>query len=320
MSYPLLDVKDLSVRFRTDKGPLTVVSDLSFDVRPAEVFGMVGESGCGKSMTALSILSILPQNAYAGGQIFFKGRDLLALHEEEMRTVRGKDISMVFQEPMTSLNPVLTVGYQVAEALLAHERISKREAMARAVDLMKQVRIPSAEVRVRDYPHQLSGGMRQRVMIAMAIACGPSLLIADEPTTALDVTIQAQILELLQGLRRERRMAVLLITHDLSIISEQADRVSIMYAGRIVELAAVDDLFLNPLHPYTRGLLKSVATVKGMDVKPIPGFVPPPDRLPKGCTFSDRCYAAAPECHAAEPELLEVAPHHLLRCVRWRDL
>jgi oligopeptide/dipeptide ABC transporter ATP-binding protein len=320
MSSPLLDVRNLSVSFRTEKLPLNVVSGLSFDVQPGEVVGVVGESGCGKSLTALSILGILPANAHAQGVISYKGRDLLTMDEDALRGIRGKEISIIFQEPMTSLNPVLTVGYQIAEALLAHQPISKREAMERAVSLMRSVRIPSPEMRVRDYPHQLSGGMRQRVMIAMAIACGPSLLIADEPTTALDVTIQAQILELLRGLRSERGMALLLITHDLSIISEQADRVAIMYAGRFMEVAPSGDLFLNPLHPYTRGLLKSVATVKGVEVTPIRGYVPSPDSLPEGCTFSDRCDAAAPRCHEREPELEEAAPHHMVRCVRWHEL
>ena len=254
MSDKLLDVRNLSIAFKSDQRALRVVSDISFDIGKAEIFGLVGESGSGKSMTALSILRILPVNAFAEGNILFKDRDLLTLGEDEMRRTRGKDISIIFQEPMTSLNPVLTVGYQVAEALRAHFDISKSDAMGNAVELLRSVRISSPETRIRDYPHQLSGGMRQRVMIAMAIACNPALLIADEPTTALDVTIQAQILDLLQGLRKERDMAVLLITHDLSIIAEQAERVSVMYAGRIMELAPVEELFRNTLHPYTIGL------------------------------------------------------------------
>ena len=295
---------------------MRVVSDISFDIGKAEVFGLVGESGSGKSMTALSILRILPANAFAEGNILFKDRDLLTLDEDEMRGTRGKDISIIFQEPMTSLNPVLTVGYQVAEALRAHFDISKSDAMSKAVELLRSVRIPSPEMRIRDYPHQLSGGMRQRVMIAMAIACNPALLIADEPTTALDVTIQAQILDLLQGLRKERDMAVLLITHDLSIIAEQAERVAVMYAGRIMELAPVEELFRNTLHPYTIGLLESLPDKKGVPLKPISGFVPSPDLYPEGCKFSDRCPSVIEACIAAEPELVEVYTGHYVRCIR----
>ncbi|MFZ5996470.1 MAG: ABC transporter ATP-binding protein [Nitrospirota bacterium] len=316
----LLSIEHLSVFFKTDTGLLNVIADLSLDIQRAEIFGLVGESGCGKSLTALSVLRLLPPNAVAKGNILFDGDNLLALSEDEMRQIRGRDISMVFQEPMTSLNPVLTVGYQIAEALITHLDISKREAMNRAIELLRAVKIPSPEVRIKDYPHQMSGGMRQRVMIAMAIACNPSLLIADEPTTALDVTIQAQILELLQGLRRERNMAVLLITHDLSIISEHADRVAIMYAGRIMELAAVDELFSNPLHPYTIGLLESLPVSKGTPLKPITGFVPHPDSLPGGCKFSDRCFAALDECRRAEPDLTEAAKNHFVRCIRWNDI
>jgi len=316
MSDKLLDVRNLSIAFKSDQRALRVVSDISFDIGKAEIFGLVGESGSGKSMTALSILRILPVNAFAEGNILFKDRDLLTLGEDEMRRTRGKDISIIFQEPMTSLNPVLTVGYQVAEALRAHFDISKSDAMGKAVELLRSVRIPSPETRIRDYPHQLSGGMRQRVMIAMAIACNPALLIADEPTTALDVTIQAQILDLLQGLRKERDMAVLLITHDLSIIAEQAERVSVMYAGRIMELAPVEELFRNTLHPYTIGLLESLPDKKGVPLKPISGFVPSPDLYPEGCKFSDRCPSVSVACTAAEPELVEVSKGHFVRCVR----
>jgi oligopeptide/dipeptide ABC transporter ATP-binding protein len=316
MSDKLLDVRNLSIAFKSDQRALRVVSDISFDIGKAEIFGLVGESGSGKSMTALSILRILPVNAFAEGNILFKDRDLLTLGEDEMRRTRGKDISIIFQEPMTSLNPVLTVGYQVAEALRAHFDISKSDAMTKAVELLRSVRIPSPETRIRDYPHQLSGGMRQRVMIAMAIACNPALLIADEPTTALDVTIQAQILDLLQGLREERDMAVLLITHDLSIIAEQAERVAVMYAGRIMELAPVEELFRNTLHPYTIGLLESLPDKKGVPLKPISGFVPSPDLYPEGCKFSDRCPSVSVACTAAEPELVEVSKGHFVRCVR----
>ncbi|MGO9377987.1 MAG: ABC transporter ATP-binding protein [Dissulfurispiraceae bacterium] len=312
----LLDVKNLSISFKSDHDSLRIVSAISFDVGKSEVFGLVGESGSGKSMTALSILRILPGNAFAEGNIVFKGRDLLTLDEEEMRGIRGKDISIIFQEPMTSLNPVLTVGYQVAESLRAHFKISKSDAMNKAVELLRSVRMPSPETRIKDYPHQLSGGMRQRVMIAMAIACNPALLIADEPTTALDVTIQAQILELLQGLRSEREMAILLITHDLSIIAEQAERVAVMYAGRIMELAPVEELFRNTLHPYSIGLLESLPDKKGVPLKPISGFVPSPDIYPKGCKFSDRCPSVVDTCGTTEPELVEVSKGHYVRCIR----
>jgi oligopeptide/dipeptide ABC transporter ATP-binding protein len=316
----LLDIRNLSVLFRLDQYPLKVVSDLSFYIRKAEVFGLAGESGCGKSLTALSVLRILPPHAYTEGEILFKSKNLLSLGDDRMRQIRGKDIAMIFQEPMTSLNPVLTVGYQVAETLIAHLNLSKKTAMETAVELLRSVKIPSPELRVRDYPHQLSGGMRQRVMIAMAIACNPSLLIADEPTTALDVTIQAQILSLLQELRRERNMAILLITHDLSIISEHADRVAIMYAGRIMELADVRELFENASNPYTIGLLESLPVSRGKNLKPIPGFVPSPEHLPDGCKFSDRCFAMIPRCTAAEPELEKTGDNHYSRCIRWKDI
>lgn len=320
MPVTLLSIRNLSVLFKTDRGVLRVVSGLSLEIGKAEVFGLVGESGCGKSLTALSLLGILPHNAYAEGEILFNGKNLLALSEEEMRRIRGKDLSMVFQEPMTSLNPVLTIGYQVAEALQAHFDLTKRDALDKAVELLRAVRIPSPELRIKDYPHQMSGGMRQRVMIAIAIACNPSLLIADEPTTALDVTIQAQILELLKGLRKQRDMAVLLITHDLSIISEQADRVAIMYAGQIVELAGVEALFRNPLHPYTIGLLNSLPVAKGTALRPISGFVPTPDRFPEGCRFSDRCPEVRDACRRTEQVLEEIEQNHFVRCMRCREL
>ncbi|HMK61865.1 MAG TPA: ABC transporter ATP-binding protein [Dissulfurispiraceae bacterium] len=314
MSDKLLEVKDLSITFRSDGDAMQVVSDISFDIGKAEVFGLVGESGSGKSMTALSIMRILPGNAFAEGRIMFRNRNLLAISEEEIRGIRGKDISMIFQEPMTSLNPVLTVGFQVAEALLTHFDMSKSEAMNRSIELLRSVKIPAPELRIKDYPHQLSGGMRQRVMIAMAIACNPELLIADEPTTALDVTIQAQILDLVKRLRQDRKMAILLITHDLSIISEQAERVAVMYAGRIMELAGVEELFGNPLHPYTVGLLESLPDKKGIPLKPISGLVPSPELYPKGCKFSDRCTMTTNACVINEPKLLEVSSGHFVRC------
>lgn len=316
MPVSLLNINNLSISFKSDKGPLKLVSDLSFDIKKAEVFGLVGESGCGKSLTALAIMRILPSNASSEGEILFNNKNLLTLSDEEMRQIRGKDISMIFQEPMTSLNPVLTIGYQIAETLIEHFGIPKKEATNNAVELLRSVSIPHPELRIRDYPHQMSGGMRQRVMIAMAIACNPSLLIADEPTTALDVTIQAQILQLLQELRRQRNMAILLITHDLSIIFEQADRVAIMYAGRVMELADVNELFQKPLHPYTIGLLESLPVAKGSALKPITGFVPSLNSFPVGCKFLDRCYLTSDDCRKYEPELIEVAKNHFMRCVK----
>ncbi|GAB4418460.1 MAG: ABC transporter ATP-binding protein [Thermodesulfovibrionales bacterium] len=316
----LLEVRDLSISFRTPLATLNVVNKLSFSINEAEVFGLVGESGCGKSLTALAIIGLLPENSYAEGVIDFKGKNLLTLDRESMRRLRGKEISMIFQEPMTSLNPVLTIGYQIAEVISTHTELSGRDAMDRAIELLRVVKIPSPEIRVKEYPHQMSGGMRQRVMIAMAIACNPSLLIADEPTTALDVTIQSQILRLLHGLREERGMSLLLITHDLGIIAENADRVAIMYAGRIMEMADVKELFSNPRHPYTLGLLESIPREKGTPLKPIPGFVPRPEELPAGCKFSDRCSFMTPECQMEEPVLEPLSEGHSVRCIRSGEL
>jgi len=320
MAKPLLEVRDLNISFLSSSKKINVVRDLDFYIRESEVFGLVGESGCGKSLTALAIMGLLLENAIAEGAIFLKGQNLLSLDNESMRRLRGKEISMIFQEPMTSLNPVLTIGYQISEVLTTHLGISKKEAIERSIELLKAVKIPSPEIRIKEYPHQMSGGMRQRVMIAMAIACKPSLLIADEPTTALDVTIQSQILSLLQNLREEMGMSLLLITHDLGIISENADRVAIMYAGRLFEVSSTDELFTNPLCPYTRGLLESLPVQRGIPLKPIPGFVPRPDALPEGCKFSDRCRFSIPECKEREPELEEITRGHLVRCLRAREL
>ena len=316
----LLGVRDLNISFRSAAEPVNVVSNLNFDIKESEIFGLAGESGCGKSITALSVLGILPSNARAEGEISFKGRNLLTLERESIRQIRGNEISMIFQEPMTSLNPVLTIGYQIAEVLMTHKALKKKDAVDRAVELLGSVRIPSPELRAREYPHQMSGGMRQRVMIAMAIACNPALLIADEPTTALDVTIQAQILELIQGLREEKKMSILFITHDLAIISENAGRVGIMYAGRIMELAGTRDIFSDPRHPYTMGLLDSLPQQKGKELKPIPGFVPRPGALPPGCKFSDRCSHVIGQCRKAEPGLDEIAPGHFSRCIRAKEI
>jgi len=316
----LLEVRDLTISFGLPQKRMEVVSSLTFEIEAAKVFGLVGESGCGKSLAALSIMGILPHNAFAEGEILFKGRNLLALDKETMRRLRGKELSMIFQEPMTSLNPVLTIGYQVAEGLITHLGLSKQEAINNAIELLKAVKIPAPETRIKEYPHQMSGGMRQRVMIAMAIACNPSLLIADEPTTALDVTIQAQILDLLRNLREQRNMAVLLITHDIGVIAENADTAAVMYAGRIMETAAVADILETPRHPYTIGLLDSLPKAKGIPLKPIPGSVPRPDNLPPGCKFSDRCSYMIPECQREEPALREILPGHFARCIRSEEL
>ena len=306
-SAELLTVDRLTVRLETARAAFDAVSDVSFAIRPGETLSLVGESGCGKSLTALAILRLLPEvGRLSAGRVLYEGEDLASLSEADMRRVRGRRIGMIFQEPMTSLNPVLRVGDQVAEPLRQHLGLPRREALNRAAELFRQVGIPAAEDRIRDYPHQLSGGMRQRVMIAMALACSPRLLLADEPTTALDVTIQGQILALLKQLTAERGMGLLLITHDLGVVAETADRVGVMYAGQIVEQAAVRDLFKSPLHPYTVGLMGSVPTV---DMRPdarlaaIPGTVPPPGLRPSGCLFRPRCPKAFEAC-AAEPPLL----------------
>jgi len=316
----LLEVKSINISFRSASTSIKVVSNLNFDIKEAEVFGLVGESGCGKSLTALSIMGILPHNAFAEGEIIFKGNNLLKLDNESMRRLRGRELSMIFQEPMTSLNPVLTIGYQIAEVITTHLGLSKKDAMANAVELLKAVKIPSPEIRTKEYPHQMSGGMRQRVMIAMAIACKPSLLIADEPTTALDVTIQAQILDLLENLKQQGNMAVLLITHDIGVIAENAKRAAIMYAGRIMEVSRVPNILETPKHPYTIGLLESLPKTKGTPLKPIRGSVPRPDELPPGCKFSDRCPYMISDCQKEEPVLREIIPGQFTRCIRSEEI
>ncbi len=316
----LLQIRDLNVSFRSANKPIKVVANLNFEIAKAQVFGLVGESGCGKSLTALSIMGILPHNAFAEGEIIFKENNLLKFDDESMRRLRGKELSMIFQEPMTSLNPVLTVGYQVAEVLTTHLKLSKKDAIAQTIELLRAVKIPSPEVRIKEYPHQMSGGMRQRIMIAMAIACNPSLLIADEPTTALDVTIQAQILDLLNSIQRQSNMAILLITHDIGVIAENADKAAVMYAGRIMEISKVKDLLETPKHPYTVGLLESLPKQKGIPLKPIPGYVPRPDRLPPGCKFSDRCRYMIPECQQEEPLLREIIQGQFARCIRSEEI
>ena len=313
----LLEIKDLATHFFTRAGVIKAVDNLSLSLQKDRVLGLVGESGCGKTVTALSVLNIVPYpGRIVSGSIFFEGRDLLTLEPKEMRSIRGSKISMIFQEPMTALNPVFTVGNQIAEVLITHLSVTKRQAMDSAVDLLRSVSIPSPEKRVHEYPHQLSGGMRQRVMIAMAIACKPSLILADEPTTALDVTIQAHILELLGQIQQEMGMAVILVTHDLGLIAERAHEVAVMYAGRIVEQAGTAELYANPLHPYTRGLMDSVPKpdeARKTRLRTIAGTVPRLHDLPAGCTFVQRCEDKSERC-IAEPALVEVKPGHLVRC------
>jgi peptide/nickel transport system ATP-binding protein len=317
---PLLELKGLKTYFYTGEGVAPAVDGVSFVVRRGETLGVVGESGCGKSVTALSILRLIPEppGKIVGGQILFEGADLLKLSNREMRRIRGNKISMIFQEPMTSLNPVFTIGSQIMEAILLHQKVSKREALDRTVAMLKLVGIASPERRVKEYPYQLSGGMRQRVMIAMALSCNPKLLIADEPTTALDVTIQAQILDLIVRLKEEFGMAVILITHDLGVVAETAKRVCVMYAGKIVEAAPVREIFADPRHPYTQGLLRALPRVdragQHQRLKEIPGMVPALTRLPGGCRFCPR-YERSPEvCRVEEPPEVQVGPEHWVRC------
>jgi oligopeptide/dipeptide ABC transporter ATP-binding protein len=323
LSEPLLAIDDLSTVFDSESGPVVAVDGLSLSVAPGEIAGLVGESGCGKSLTALSVMGLLPPpGRVAGGEIKFQGRDLLALSQAEMRALRGRQISMIFQEPMTSLNPVFTVGRQIAEEITVHEKVSQKEAWQRAVQMLHKVGIPEAATRARAYPHQLSGGMRQRVMIAMALALDPRLLIADEPTTALDVTIQAQILSLMRHLQGETGAAILLITHNLAVVAQTCSRVMVMYTGRLVENAPVDELFDHPLHPYTRGLLACLPARSprpGQKLPTIGGIVPPLGDLPPGCAFSDRCPEVFDKCRQAEPALVEVAPGHAVRCYLHHD-
>jgi len=302
------------------------VDGVSFSIGEGELLGLVGESGCGKSITALSVMRLIaPPGKIVGGSIKFKGEELLTANSERMREIRGNDIAMIFQDPMTSLNPVFTVGEQIAEALRLHRNLDKKAAWAAAIDAMREVAIPSPERRVNDYPHQLSGGMRQRVMIAMALACDPELLIADEPTTALDVTIQAQILELLNELRRTRNLAVLLITHDLGVVAEVADRVCVMYTGKIVEQSGVNELFARPKHPYTQGLLRSVPKLSARDIEKaerlqtIEGVVPNPTDLPDGCHFAPRCEFRMDKCTRGEIPLYELPNGVTVRCVLYEE-
>ena len=320
----LLEIEDLRTWFYTDDGVAKAVDGVSYSIQPGETLGVVGESGCGKSVTAMSILQLVPTppGKYVGGEIRFRGENLLERGEKQMRGIRGKEISVIFQEPMTSLNPVFQVGDQIGEALRLHEGMSRSQARERSIDLLRLVGIPSPETRVFEYPHQLSGGMKQRIMIAMALACSPSLLIADEPTTALDVTIQAQILELLRDLQKEKGMAILLITHDLGVVAENADHVVVMYAGKVVERAPVDELFGQPRHPYTIGLFRSLPRLdSGNDrLEVIEGNVPNPLEFPSGCKFRPRCRHATEECAATEPELQQIDDQHQVACHHWANL
>jgi peptide/nickel transport system ATP-binding protein/oligopeptide transport system ATP-binding protein len=320
----VLEVRDLRTHFFTDDGVVKAVNGVSFQVFPGETLGVVGESGCGKSVTALSILRLIasPPGRIVGGKILYKGKDLVTASEAEMRKIRGNEISMIFQEPMTSLNPVYTCGDQIMEAIRLHQKVSAREARSRAIEMLKLVGIPLPEQRVDEYPHQLSGGMRQRVMIAMALSCHPSVLIADEPTTALDVTIQAQILELLDRLQAELGMAIILITHDLGVVAEVADHVAVMYGGQIQEYADVETLFEQTTHPYTGGLLASIPKL-GEQVerlRVIPGAVPNPVDFPPGCTFHPRCHLAIEDCRHVDPQLLSYDGGHLVRCLRAQEI
>jgi oligopeptide/dipeptide ABC transporter ATP-binding protein len=313
---PLLNVEHLTTVFDTASGPVPAVDDVSFEIREGETLGLVGESGSGKSVTAFSVMRLVqPPGRIRSGRLLFKGRDLLDLPERDMRQVRGAQIALIFQEPMTALNPVFTIGDQIRETLLVHGRATKRDAPAQAVALLEAVRMPDAAARVRDYPHQLSGGMRQRVLIAMALACRPSLVIADEPTTALDVTIQAEILDLLREMKTALGLSLLLITHDLGVIAGTADRVAVMYAGRIVETGLVRDIFHRPQHPYTRGLLASIpGGTPGQRLRAIEGTVPLLGTLPPGCAFNPRCPDRFDPCTSTPPADYGVGPDHTAKC------
>jgi oligopeptide/dipeptide ABC transporter ATP-binding protein len=317
---PLLEVKSLRTSFFTEAGEVRAVDGVSFSVAPGKLMGLVGESGSGKTASVLSIMRLLPESArIVGGEVVFEDRDLLKLSEPEMRHIRGARIAMIFQEPMTSLNPVFTIGSQIGEAVRLHQHTNRAETRNRTIEALRMVGIADPERRINDYPHQLSGGMRQRVMIAMALSCNPRLLIADEPTTALDVTIQAQILDLIRELQGRLGLAVILVTHDLGIVSEYADDVTILYAARVMEQAPSAELFQNPLNPYTRGLLESIPGIDGgrqRRLQAIPGSIPSSLNPPAGCRFHPRCPRVIPQCSAAEPPLEQKAPNHYVACIR----
>ena len=327
LAAPLLDIRDLRTWFRTDDGMVRAVDGVSMAIEAGETLAVVGESGCGKTVTARSVLKLIdmPPGRFESGQILWRGRDLIPLRAAEMDQIRAREIGMVFQEPMTSLNPVYSIGDQISESLRTHQKLSRKAAMEGAVEMLRLVQIPNAERRVRDYPHQFSGGMRQRVMIAMALVCKPQLLIADEPTTALDVTIQAQILELLEEIKGRLGMAIMLITHAMGVVAENAQRVVVMYAGKVVEEAPVEELFANPRHPYTQGLIRSIprvdAQVQGrVRLEQIRGNVPSLLNPPPGCRFADRCSFTIDACRSAEPPLLLVGTGHRAACIRANDV
>lgn len=315
MSTPLLEVKNLKTRFTTDEGTFLAVDDVSFEVNSGEVLGIVGESGCGKSVTSLSIMRLIQKpGLIESGEILFQGKNLLKVSDSEMRSIRGNEIAMIFQEPMTSLNPVFTIGNQIDEAIALHQKnLSHAEVKAKTIETLKKVGIPAPEKRYHDYPHQLSGGMRQRIMIAMAMSCNPKLLIADEPTTALDVTIQAQILDLMRNLKKEFNSGMILITHDLGVVAEVCQKVLVMYAGKVIERGTVEDIFYRPKHPYTKGLLNSIPHFETghrlKSLNTIPGSVPSLQKLPQGCRFQERCSKFQTKCAELEPTLTTTGSH-----------
>ncbi|WP_042479289.1 ABC transporter ATP-binding protein [Bacillus ndiopicus] len=319
----VLEVKNLKTHFFTKEGVSKAVDGVSFYLNKGETIGVVGESGCGKSMTSLSILNLIPSppGKIVEGEILLHGKNIVGLPQEELRQIRGKKISMIFQEPMTSLNPVITVGEQIAETIRLHEKLPRKQAWDKAVEMLRIVGIPSPEKRAKQEPYQLSGGMRQRVMIAMALACSPDVLIADEPTTALDVTIQAQILEILKDLQQKMGMSIIFITHDLGVVSEMCDKVAVMYAGQVIEEGATEELFEQPLHPYTRGLIDSLPKLyeEQDELQTIEGSVPSPYKYPVGCRYADRCPFARDLCREAQPELIEMAKGRKVRCYQYSE-
>ena len=323
LAEPILKVSGLCTEFRTVDSVVRAVDGVDLELYAGETLGIVGESGCGKSVTALSIMQLLQKGVgrVVEGEILFDGKDMLKLSQNELLALHGRDMAMIFQEPMTSLNPVFTIGYQLSEVLRYHKGMKKKEALAKSIELLKDVGISRPEMIVNNYPHELSGGMLQRVMIAMGLSCDPKLLIADEPTTALDVTIQAQILELMGKLKEEHNTAILMITHNMGVVAEVCDRVIVMYAGYVVEVAEVNDLFDHPSHPYTQGLLKCIPSIdEDRDVlDTIEGTVPPPYAMPKGCRFAPRCPYATPECEASRPELYSIGNGHACRCFRFKE-
>ncbi|MDI0266645.1 ABC transporter ATP-binding protein [Clostridioides difficile] len=317
MNKTLIEVRDLKVYFHTDKGIVKSVNGVSFNINEGETIGIVGESGCGKSVTAMSLMKLLPTSKIEGGEIIFQGKDILKMNENELMGIRGNEISMIFQEPMTSLNPAFTVGNQIIEGIILHQDLSKEEAKKKVIDMIKLVEIPRAEEIYNSYPHELSGGMRQRIMIAMALSCNPKLLIADEPTTALDVTIQAQVLDIMKNIKEKLNTSIMMITHDLGVVAEMCDKVIVMYAGKVIEVADVVELFKNPKHPYTIGLLKSKPILgenKEKRLYSIPGQVPNPIGIPDSCYFSDRCEKVCDKCRTQTPPLIELNSGHSIAC------